>query len=88
MGGPAQAVHPAGRISLITATVLFCTLGGGGGGRRIPEASLMIPDLTIFCMAVHIIISFLVSFLHLSFLFLLIGAPKAGWDAKKQKKRY
>ena len=34
-------------------------------------------------MVVHIVISFLASFSLLSFLFYIIGIPKAEWDAKK-----
>ena len=40
----------------------------------------------IYCLAVHVILSFSTSFSLLGFLFLFIGIPKAGWDAKKKNK--
>ena len=48
--------------------------------RRVSQ-SLIFPSL---CTAVHVIISFPVSFSLLCFLVLFIAIPKAGWDAKKQ----
>ena len=48
------------------------------------EPILIVPDFKIFVYtAVHVIVSFSVSFSLLCFLFLFIGIPKARWDAKK-----
>ena len=52
-----------------------------------PEMSLIVTDFTNFSMAVHVIISFLVSFWLICFLFLFIGIPKAAWDAMKKTEK-